>query len=131
MKRRSIIKMIPLSIAGILGIPGITAPKTSKPLGMEYLSRIRDLLDKIKTTQSEELLEASYRIASVIKNGSKCYAVWDIGHSTEYDIWPDRPGNTDILTFGIPENPMTPGISGVIAFCRLGFRINCTIFIYK
>ena len=103
MKRRDAVKMIPLSIAGIMGLPGLVSSSSKKPLGLEYLSKVRCLLEKIKSTQSEEMMEASYRIANTIKNGGKCYLNWDIGHSNQYDLWPDRPGNTDILQYGIPE----------------------------
>ena len=103
MKRRDAVKMIPLSIGGIAGFPLISKSSLKKPLGLQYTSRIRKLLAKIKSTQSEEMLEASYRIAATVKNGGKCYFNWDLGHSNRYDIWPERPGNTDILQFGIPE----------------------------
>jgi len=104
MKRRHAVKIIPLSIAGILELSGIVAANRKKPLGLQYTSRVRNLLAKIKSTQSEEMLEASYRIAGTIKNGRKCYLEWDIGHSNQYDLWPDRPGNTDILQYGIPDD---------------------------
>ncbi len=104
MKRRDAVKTIPLSIAGIMGLPGIIASYPEKPLGLQYTSKVRDLLKKIKSTQSEEMLEASYRIANTIKNNRKCYFNWDLGHSNPYDVWPDRPGNTDIIEFGIPDD---------------------------
>lgn len=104
MKRRDIIKMIPFSIAGILELPGIAAANRKIPLGLQYTCKVRDILAKIKSTQSEEILEASHRIANTIKNGRKCYVDWDIGHSNQYDLWPDRPGHTDILQYGIPKD---------------------------
>jgi len=104
MKRRDAVKLIPLSIAGILGLPGMVAANREKPLGLQYTCKVRDLLAKIKSTQSEEMLEVSYRIAGTIKNGRKCYVDWDIGHSNQYDIWQERPGHTDILRYGIPDD---------------------------
>lgn len=104
MKRRDAVKTIPLSIAGIMGLPGIIASYSKKPLGLQYTSKVRDLLEKIKFTQSEEMLEASYRIASTVKNNRNCYFNWDLGHSNDYDVWPDRPGHTDLMEYGIPED---------------------------
>ncbi|MBA7483786.1 hypothetical protein ES707_19303 [subsurface metagenome] len=104
MKRRSALKLIPLSAAGLMGLPELSRAWGKGPLGLEYTAKVRDLLDRIKTTQSEELLEASYRIAATVKNGGTCYYEWDLGHGTAYDIWPDRPGNTDILTYMIPKD---------------------------
>ena len=51
MKRRDAVKAIPLSIAGIMGLPGIIASYPEKPLGLQYTSKVRDLLEKVKSTQ--------------------------------------------------------------------------------
>lgn len=75
-----------------------------RPLGLEFLATCRTLLEKIKNNASDELLEASHRIAATKKRGGKCYVYWDLGHGTDYDIWPDRHGNTDIFIYGIPES---------------------------
>ena len=56
------------------------------------------MFEKIKTTQSEEMLEASYRIAHTIASGHKCHREWETGHHVKFDFWPDRPGDTDIFT---------------------------------
>ncbi|MFC1693681.1 hypothetical protein ACFL1R_09270 [Candidatus Latescibacterota bacterium] len=104
MKRREAVKLIPLSLTGIAGLPGLTGARSKLPLGLEYTSKVRDLLERIKSNQSEELLEASHKIAETVRNGNKCYANWDMGHSTVYDIWPDRPGNTDIMSYRIPND---------------------------
>ncbi len=71
MKRSNAVKMIPLSIAGIMGIPEILSAN-KKLLGLQYKCKVRYLLEKIKSTQSEEMLESSYKIAGTIKNGRKC-----------------------------------------------------------
>jgi len=104
MNRRDAVRLIPLSIAGIMGFPGMSRAWGNGPLGLEYTARVRELLERIKSTQSEELLEASYRIAGTVKSGGTCYYDWDLGHGTAFDIYPDRPGNTDILTYGIPDD---------------------------
>lgn len=104
MDRRTILK----SIVPILAAQSMFAQKGSagskKPLGLDFLATCRGLLEKIKNNASDEMLEASHRIADTKKRGGKCYVYWDLGHGTDYDIWPDRPGNTDIFTYGIPES---------------------------
>src|SRR3989339_586571 len=103
MRRRSFIKTVPLSLAGIAALPGISFSSEACPLGLKYMKLIKERLEKIKATQSDEMLEASYRMANAVKSGKKACYVWDMGHSTEYDTWPDRPGNPDSMTKGIPE----------------------------
>jgi len=104
MKRRSALKLLPFSFAGLAALPLRAAAWGKGPLGLEYTAKVRDRLERIKHTQSEEMLEASYMIADTVKNGGTCFYEWDLGHGTEYDIWPDRPGDTSILTHGIPNN---------------------------
>ena len=55
MKRRDAVKLIPLSISGIMGLHKTAASHSKKPLGLQYLSKVRDLLEKIKSTQTEEM----------------------------------------------------------------------------
>lgn len=103
MKRREAVKLVPLAAAGMGLLPGFVSANGKQPLGIEYLRKVRKLLKKIKSTESEELLEASHCIARTVKQGKTGYFNWDIGHSNRYDIWPDRPGNTDIMQYGTPD----------------------------
>ena len=106
MQRREMLKLLPLSMIGMAaGVKAAVTP--SAPLGLRYLERVRDLLEHIRSSQSDELLEASHIIARTRQNGGTCWFEWDMGHSTGYDIWPDRPGHSDILTFGMPESAGT------------------------
>ena len=103
MERRHALKLIPLSLAGIAASGGRAQAHDKTPLALQFTARMREQLDRIKSTQSEVLLETSYRVAETIKNGHKCYISWDMGHRTTYDIWPDRPGDTDIFVKDFPE----------------------------
>ncbi len=104
MNRRTMLKSIAPAVAaaGMMARDGFASAK--RPLGLEFLATCRDLLEKIRSNAADEMLEASHRIAETKKQGGKCYISWDLGHGTEYDIWPDRPGNTDIFTYGIPDS---------------------------
>ncbi|MFC1508652.1 hypothetical protein ACFL60_03080 [Candidatus Omnitrophota bacterium] len=104
MKRRDLLKAAPLSFAGFLCSHDKANANSRKPLGLEYTEKIRERFETIKHTQSEELLEASYRIVHRIMNGKSCYMNWVMGHRNDYDIWPGRPGNPDILKYGIPQS---------------------------
>jgi len=66
----------------------------------------------------DNLLEASRHIARTYKNGGKCYTTWDVGHSLIEDMYPDRPGDTEIFTAGYPEDQAKKGdllLGGIIA----------------
>ena len=134
MKRRNAIGLIPLTLAGISGIahaqeherhhrpketgrehhPGGEGaqprpPMGKPPLSMQYLRKVRDMLQWIRNTQSENLLEASYAIARTVKNGGKCWCHWDMGHSYRADMFPDRSGNPGIFTMGFNANTAKKG----------------------
>jgi len=104
MRRRDALKIIPLSLAGAAGLSAGTGAKTSIPLALRFTSSMREIFERIKHNQSEEILEAAYRVAGAIKRGNKCYVSWDMGHRTEYDIFPDRPGDTDIFIKQLPKD---------------------------
>ncbi|MBN1294179.1 MAG: hypothetical protein JXB48_20255 [Candidatus Latescibacteria bacterium] len=104
MKRRNMVKLLPLSVFGLTALPATVGAFGVKPLGLRYLDRVNTLLKKIKASESEEMIEASHRMAQTIRNGSKVYIVWDSGHSNDYDLWPDRPGRPDFFEQRIPED---------------------------
>ncbi len=104
MIRRTALKSIAPAMLAPALFPTAAAADTTRPLGLRFLAKIRDLLTRIRNTASDELLEASHRIAETKKRGGTCHVHWDLGHGTEYDIWPDRPGNTDIFVSGIPDS---------------------------
>ena len=91
MNRRKAISLIPLSItfAGSLTRAGNAQerrkyllppegniprqpPFENLPLAIRYTKKVRGMLQWIRDTQSENLLEASYAIARTVKNGGKC-----------------------------------------------------------
>ena len=86
MKRRETFSLIPLSLAGIAGVPARalasemcsnvscqTKPQPQLPLAIRYTLKVRVLIKWIRHTQSENLLEASYAIARTVKNGGTCW----------------------------------------------------------
>ncbi len=104
MKRREAVRMIPFSLAGISGIvteaigqspvegkdpgmgPGIgrgmniLQPGPGLGLYAQYSQKVKEKLAWIRKTQSGNLLEASYATARTVKNGGRCWSVWDTGH---------------------------------------------------
>ena len=133
MKRREAISLIPLSIASLSGmVPTVFAlgrkPVSNveskkqqaiagnkkmgpyritpglKPMPIRYTEKVREMLSWIRRTQSENILEASHAVARTVKNGCKCWCAWDMGHSTKFDMFPDRNGNPGIFTMGFNEN---------------------------
>ena len=121
MKRRDTLRLLPLSIAGLAGMAhdafaqkpvpfgsGVYGDAAlikkkqdhPKPLSVQYLHTVHDMLTWIRHTQSENLLEASYAIARAVRNKATCWYSWDMGHSTTYDIIPGRNGVPEIFTVG-------------------------------
>ncbi|MFC1538076.1 hypothetical protein ACFL6H_01510 [Candidatus Latescibacterota bacterium] len=125
MKRRDSLCLIPLSFAGLAGFgknpsdvyaDDMSDKKscgcnntTVKPLGLQYTEKVREMLQWIRDTQAENLLEASYAIARTVKNGGKCWCAWDMGHNTAYDMFPDRNGNPGIFTIGYDTSQTKKG----------------------
>ena len=87
-----------LSFAEISGQP-LFPSKPRIPLTVQYRKKVRDMLTRIRDTQSVNLHEASYAIARTVKNGGTCWFNWDMGHSC-FDLFPDRNGMTDIFIRG-------------------------------
>jgi len=118
MKRRDMLRLIPVSLAGFSGVStGARASekqiksrntKFSEPLAIQYLKKIRERLTWIRQTQSEDLLEGAYAIARTIENGGTCWQVWDAGH-TNADIYPERNGLPEIFTNGYNAEKATDG----------------------
>ena len=109
MKRRDVFKLIPVSAAGLANFPvnssaqvpdGFVAISPDQPLALQYLKIIRDRLEKIRNTESDNMLEASYKIAETVKKGGTCYNQWDMGHNITFDLFPDRHGDPGLFTNG-------------------------------
>ena len=107
MKRRDAIKLVPVSLAGMAGMAAnvFGAEETEKavvgkgePLALQYSKKVRARLNWIRETQSQNLMEAAWKIADTVERGNKCYQyAWDAGH-TEGDSWPDRNGEPEIFS---------------------------------
>ena len=134
MKRRKAIELVPLTLAGMSGIAvaqehlhrhrpeekgqehyprGKGAPPHppmgKPPLSIQYTKKVRGMLQWIRDTQSENLLEASYAIAQTVKNGGQCWVDWDMGHNNKFDLFPCRNGNPEIFTPGFNANAARKG----------------------
>lgn len=115
MKRRTALPLIPLAITGMSALPSralsqgaVTVPDlnaapdtSSVPLSQRYLHTIREMLTRIRDTQSQNMLEASYMIARKHMEGKTCWCSWDMGHGPNIDILtPGRNGLPEIFTPG-------------------------------
>ncbi|MCD6307871.1 MAG: hypothetical protein J7M24_02610, partial [Candidatus Latescibacteria bacterium] len=119
MKRRDILRMLPISIAGMTAASDATLAQEMarplknahgrQPLSLKYQRIVREMLTKIRHTQSEDLLEASHAMARTIMRGGTCWANWDLGHSTRYDVIPGRNGLPEILTQGFSAKDVRDG----------------------
>jgi len=134
MKRRDTLRLIPLSLAGIVNLAressaqhmhgmehgeGCRCPICMKnahdamggrkPFSLQYLDIVRGMLTRIRETQSENLLEAAYAIARTVERGSACWYSWDMGHTTTYDMVPGRNGVPEIFTVGYDANRAKDG----------------------
>lgn len=83
MIRRDAIKTLSFISACIPGLPKtvISAEMDSWPICLEYLTRVVELLDKIRQNELDNLLEASHNIARTYKNSGNCFCQWETGHS--------------------------------------------------
>ena len=122
MKRRDTLRLLPLAAMGM--VPHLDfsssafAEEQPLKLSLRYLRALRDNLERVRSTEMDNLLEASHHIARTYKNGGKCYTTWDVGHSLIEDMYTDRPGDTDIFTVGYPEDKVKKGdllLGGIIA----------------
>ncbi|MFC1693057.1 hypothetical protein ACFL1R_06095 [Candidatus Latescibacterota bacterium] len=102
MKRRDAVKTIPVFGMSVLEFldTAFAMKRVSQPLCLEYLARVKKIIKKIQSTESDNLLEASYQIARTHKNGGNCFCQWETGHSFDGDMFPGRHGDPEIFTMG-------------------------------
>lgn len=107
MKRRTLIKLMTLLSAGVSILPetAISEKQDSKPLSLDYLDRVVKMLERIRSSELDNMLEASYHIAQTYKRGGTCFCQWETGHTVDGDMFPGRPGDTTIFTMGFTMNP--------------------------
>ncbi|MFC1574209.1 hypothetical protein ACFL30_03415, partial [Candidatus Latescibacterota bacterium] len=115
MKRRDVVRLVPLSIAGMASRAfgnDLSMKKNcsghNEPLSVQYSKRVKERLNWIRINQTENLMEAAYAIARTIENRGKCFqSGWDAGH-TEADSWPGRNGEPEIFNLS-PANQAKKG----------------------
>jgi len=127
MNRRELLALIPISLAGYVhaatesGCPGMcrenVPPVGAEPLSARYIGKVCDMLRWIRGTQSENLLEAAHVIARTYRNGSVCWAQWDMGHSTTMDVFPGRDGEPEIFTQGYDRTRWKQGDLLLVNIC--------------
>ena len=115
MKRREVLPLIPLTIAGMtahaMNALSQNAPpedyvvkysfSSPEPLSIMYTEKVREMLTWIRNTQSHNMLEAAYMIARTKMKGGTCWCMWDMGHGHNIDIrFPGRNGFPEIFTDG-------------------------------
>jgi len=103
MNRRDTLKLLSLAPATAAVSAGSAHAKPGAPLALQFTTRMREIIERISDTQSGVILETAHRAADTVRAGRKCYVSWDMGHRTTYDIFPDRPGDTDIFVKDLPQ----------------------------
>ena len=83
MKRRDMFRLVPFAVPALAGISRSAFaqqkrayPKAGlpgEPLAMMYTRRVREMLEWVRATQSENILEAAYGIARTVEKGGR---VW-------------------------------------------------------
>ena len=65
MDRRTVIKTLPLLSSCLFALPktAFSEDSDSQPLCFQYLSRVQEMFEKIRGTELDNMLEASYKIA--------------------------------------------------------------------
>ena len=107
MNRRTILKLLPLLSAGASILPETAIPEKQDPgpLSLDYFARVVKMLERIRNSELDNMLEASYHIAETCKRGGACFCQWETGHAIDGDMFPGRPGDTTIFTMGYTMNP--------------------------
>ncbi|MCD6307870.1 MAG: hypothetical protein J7M24_02605 [Candidatus Latescibacteria bacterium] len=118
MKRRELLHLLPVSAAGLALSPyQSSARERPRPAGagggetlaQEYQRKVRDMLVRIRETQSENLLEASYAVARTVERGNTCWCNWNMGHGTRFELFPGRDGLPELFTPGYDSKKLRNG----------------------
>ena len=98
MKRREAVRLIPLTLAGLGNlVHQVGGAETMKGWGelppvSQYYKNILGMLQHVRETQSENLLESAYVISRKILKGNNIWLSWDQGHSNSAEMFPGRNG---------------------------------------
>ena len=115
MKRRDMLRVMPLSMTGMTSLAFAVIGsdsnngKEATPLALQYLDRISEMLEWVRDNQAGNLMEGAYRIARTVKNGNRCWSRWNLGHNSGYDLFPDRNGVPDMFTLGFRQDEAKDG----------------------
>lgn len=100
--RREALRALSMLGAG-LALPLRSAEAAGKkPVSLDtaYLGGIRDGIATIRDTSMDAIHAASEAVARTRKNGGTCFYQWETTHTIEGDMFPDRPGDTDLFVMG-------------------------------
>lgn len=114
--RRGFLRLLTLGAAGAWTGAGHAAspvmercPGSGLTLGGQYNAIVLDMLERIRTTQSANLLEGAHAIARAVLRGKTCWYNWDCGHSITFDMPPGRNGVPELLTIGFDPGKAADG----------------------
>lgn len=106
MNRRDMIKTLPAAAFGLAFAPGARSDISpynkdyTSSLAFGYINKVTDMLIHIRETQMENMMAAAFTAARTIGRGGTCWSQWDMGHTTEGDMFKDRDGLPSIFTVG-------------------------------
>jgi len=126
MKRRDSLQCIPMTLVTAGGMLGSIQSKAQcvrgcsgeggLPAAMEYVGKVKDMLNSVRSTQSEKILESAYAIARTVIRGNTCWGIWDQGHTHTADIFPGRNGEPEIVTPGYDPDKAKKGDLVLISY---------------
>ena len=117
MKRRDMFRLIPFTIPAFCTFTRTLQAQerpfpqehAGEPLALMYTRRVREMLMRVRDTQSDKILEAAYAIARTVEKGNRCWCCWDLGHTNNSDIFPDRNGEPELVTAGYDAKQVRDG----------------------
>ncbi len=102
MNRREAVRALSILGAG-LALPAGTAAAAGRkpiPLCTRYLEGVRAGITEIRDSGMDAIHAASEAVARTRRNGGTCFYQWETTHTIEGDMYPDRPGDTDLFVMG-------------------------------
>jgi len=117
MRRRDTFKLIPLSLVGLKSLVERTEAQQrcgrcmghGEPLSMTYVKKLTERLQWVKANQSEIILEGAYALARAVEEKRRIWSCWDLGHTNESDLFPNRDGKPEFLVPGYDTEKVKDG----------------------
>ncbi|MCD6308277.1 MAG: hypothetical protein J7M24_04690, partial [Candidatus Latescibacteria bacterium] len=110
MKRRDMLKSLPLGLAGMAAYDPAAAARrhmcrncasgADEQYGMTYVKKVAGMLKWVRAHQMENILEGAYAIARAVDEGRNIWSCWDLGHTNGSDLFPGRNGKPAFLVPG-------------------------------